>query len=210
MTMLSILKTPPMRPGALAAACAALALAAGLAAASASPALAADPNPASTTMSLKIDATQIVASVPTDVAIAVKGDGTFVAPDDVALENQSVFAVHVAKVKATVTDSPKFTLVAKGDSFTNATTDDTLWMTVTAGTHELDLSTATGTDGVETQAGQWNMGQASTADDTDKLSLALAGKVKNAKSIKTDTAATALTVQWTLAAGDATATPATP
>lgn len=202
--MTSILKTSPMRPRVLAAACAAaLALAAGLAAASASPALAADPNPASTTMSLKIDATQIVASVPTDVPIAVKGDGTFVAPDDVALENQSVFAVHVAKVKATVSDSPKFNLVAKS-GFDTASDDDVLWMTVKAGTHELDLSTATGTDGVETQAGQWNMGQATetAGDDTDKLALALAGAVKNAKNIKTDTAATALTVQWTLAAGE--------
>lgn len=207
--MLSTSKPSPLCWGARAAVCA-LALAAGLALAQTAPALAdpTPPNPKSTEMTLKIDATQIVAAVPTTVNIAVKGDGTFVVPDNTRLENQSVFAVHVAKVKATVSDSPKFTLVAKS-GFDAATDDDTLWMTVTAGSHELDLSTAAVDAGVETQADQWNMAKADATAESgdDVLALTLAGAVKNAKSIKTNNATSALTVEWTLAAGEAVATP---
>lgn len=158
----------------------------------------------STEMNLMIDETQIVTQVPTQVPIAVKGSGEFTVPPSVHLLNESVFAVHVASVKATVSADPLFHLVALGQPFADATDNDTLWMTVTPGTQDavaLDLSTATGENGVATAPGSWNMAGITTDDDTDQLSLTFAGAVKKATKLMTETAVTAVTVQWTLAAG---------
>lgn len=155
----------------------------------------------STKMNLKIDETQIVTLVPTEVPIAVKGDGAFVTPDNVRIENQSVFAVHVAKVKAEV--AADFALVASGQTFDDADTSDTLWMTATAGTDAIELSAAAAdpTDGAATADGQWNMQAAGAADNADKLPITLDGAVKKATKLKSDAAETAVTVTWVLAAG---------
>ena len=158
-------------------------------------------NPKSTAMNLMVDETQIIAQVPTQVPIAVKGGGEFTPPPSTQLLNESVFAVHVAKVKATASVDPAFTLVGEGQPFANATGDDTMWMAVTAGAQKLDLSTALGDDGVATEAGHWNMAGATTDSDDDALSFTVAGAIKNAKHLKTNDPVTAVTVQWTLAAG---------
>ena len=182
-------------------------LAASLALAGASAAFAdAAVNPKSTTMKLRIESTQVTATVPTDVAIGVNGDGTFVAPDNVKIVNGSVFAVHVSKVKATVSQTNAFNLVGK-DAFAGADAPETLWMSVKPkdGTDEIDLSEAVAA-AKDTAAGQWNMGYADAGAATDELPLEFAGAVnKTALVSSADTAVEALSLQWTIAAGAAAA-----
>ena len=160
-------------------------------------------------MNLTIDETQIITEIPTEIPVAVKGDGTFSVPQNVHIRNHSVFAVHVPKVKVTVNGQPQFALVSK-DDFKAGDDERTLWTTVKAGTHELDLSTAAGDDGVDTQKGQWNMARHDKNNETgpDKLHLTFDGAIKNASGLMSDAALTAVTVQWTLAAGEPADVPA--
>ena len=101
---------------------------------------------------------QLSVTVPSSLAVGVKGDGTFVVPQ-LTIENNSVFDVHVASIKATAAEG--FSIVNK-DAFSAATANNALWMTLApADATEIDLGTAIDAPAAA-PSGEWTIERASS------------------------------------------------
>lgn len=104
-----------------------------------------------TQVTLVADEEQMSVTVPSRLAVAVKSDGSFVTPD-LAIQNNSVFSVHVSGIKATVADG--FNLVGQ-DAFAESEGENTLWMSLTSsGNETIDLGSCVDAASA-TSSGKW-------------------------------------------------------
>lgn len=149
-----------------------------------------------TQVMLSADESQISVTVPAELAVAVKADGSFVVPD-LSIQNNSVFGVHVSSVKATVAEG--FNLVGQG-AFDAAEGDNVLWMSLTSsGEETIDLSSCTASAGTTTPS-KWAVER---AQDGNPGEIVVSGD----GAIKDFTKATgdgqeALSVAFTIKAGN--------
>lgn len=138
---------------------------------------------------------QLSVTVPGELPVGVKGDGTFVVPE-LPITNNSVFDVHVASIKATAAEG--FSIVDK-DTLATATGDNALWMTLApAGATEVDLGSAIDTPAT-TASGEWTVERASSGT-AGTLVINGAGAINELSGAVT-TNQKALDVTFTIAPG---------
>ena len=138
---------------------------------------------------------QLSVTVPSDLPVGVKGDGTFVFPG-LTIQNNSVFDVHVASIKATAAEG--FSIVDK-DTLDAATGGNALWMTLApTGATEIDLGSAIDTPAI-TPSGEWTIKRASSGA-AGTLAIDGAGAINELSGIATDEQK-ALDVTFTIAPG---------
>lgn len=129
-------------------------------------------------------------SVPTKIPFVAKADGTMLAPsaDTLQIQNKSVFPIHV--VNMVVTEQSPFKLVA---DVTVGTAANAFQFTVNG------LQAA---ESVDTSAlAAWNMGYATSANDTISLDITNAKIARVTADISTPQKAA--TITWTVASGAA-------
>ncbi|HIT51763.1 MAG TPA: hypothetical protein IAA95_06135 [Candidatus Aveggerthella excrementigallinarum] len=138
---------------------------------------------------------QLSVTVPSSLAVGVKGDGTFVVPQ-LTIENNSVFDVHVASIKATAAEG--FSIVNK-DALSAATGNNALWMTLapTDGA-EINLDTAIDVPAA-TPLGEWTIERASSGT-AGALAINGAGAINELSGAAT-TKQKALDITFTIAPG---------
>lgn len=138
---------------------------------------------------------QLSVTVPSSLAVGVKGDGTFVVPQ-LTIENNSVFDVHVASIKATAAEG--FSIVNK-DALSAATANNALWMTLapTDGA-EINLDTAIDVPAA-TPLGEWTIKRASSGA-AGALAINGAGAINELSGAAT-TKQKALDITFTIAPG---------
>lgn len=138
---------------------------------------------------------QLSVTVPSSLAVGVKGDGTFVVPQ-LTIENNSVFDVHVASIKATAAEG--FSIVNK-DALSAATANNALWMTLapTDGA-EINLDTAIDVPAA-TPLGEWTIERASSGA-AGALAINGAGAINELSGAAT-TKQKALDITFTIAPG---------
>ena len=138
---------------------------------------------------------QLSVTVPSSLAVGVKGDGTFVVPQ-LTIENNSVFDVHVASIKATAAEG--FSTVNK-DALSAATANNALWMTLapTDGA-EINLDTAIDVPAA-TPLGEWTIERASSGA-AGALAINGAGAINELSGAAT-TKQKALDITFTIAPG---------
>lgn len=138
---------------------------------------------------------QLSVTVPSSLAVGVKGDGTFVVPQ-LTIENNSVFDVHVASIKATAAEG--FSIVNK-DALSAATANNALWMTLapTDGA-EINLDTAIDVPAA-TPLGEWTIERASSGT-AGALAINGAGAINELSGAAT-TKQKALDITFTIAPG---------
>lgn len=138
---------------------------------------------------------QLSVTVPSSLAVGVKGDGTFVVPQ-LTIENNSVFDVHVASIKATAAEG--FSIVNK-DALTAATGNNALWMTLApADATEIDLGTAIDAPAAA-PSGEWTIERASSGA-AGALAVNGAGAINELSGAAT-TKQKALDITFTIAPG---------
>lgn len=162
------------------------------------PALALESDPVSsertTTVSLQGTVSQLSVTVPTAMPVKVKGDGSFV-ETGIEIQNNSIFDVHVSSISTQATEP--FSVLSK-EAFDQAVDDsDVLWMTLSAGTHSVDLGEAVG-EAVSLADPQWNV--PSVESGTGSLSIVSNGAIKNVESL-TSSQEEALKISFTVEAG---------
>ena len=129
-------------------------------------------------------------SVPTKIPFVAKADGTMLAPsaDTLRIQNKSVFPIHV--VNMAVTEQSPFKLVA---DVTVGTAANAFQFTVNG------LQAA---ESVDTSAiSAWNMGYATSANDTISLDITDAKIARVTADISAPQKAA--TITWTVASGAA-------
>lgn len=129
-------------------------------------------------------------SVPTKIPFVAKADGTMLAPsaDTLQIQNKSVFPIHV--VNMAVTEQSPFKLVA---DVTVGTAANAFQFTVNG------LQAA---ESVDTSAiSAWNMGYATSANDTISLDITDAKIARVTADISAPQKAA--TITWTVASGAA-------
>lgn len=138
---------------------------------------------------------QLSVTVPSSLAVGVKGDGTFVVPQ-LTIENNSVFDVHVASIKATAAEG--FSIVNK-DALSAATGNNALWMTLTpTDGAEINLDTAIDVPAA-TPLGEWTIERASSGT-AGALAINGAGAINELSGAAT-TKQKALDITFTIAPG---------
>lgn len=138
---------------------------------------------------------QLSVTVPSSLAVGVKGDGTFVVPQ-LTIENNSVFDVHVASIKATAAEG--FSIVNK-DALSAATGNNALWMTLApADATEIDLGTAIDVPAAA-PPGEWTIERASSGT-AGALAINGAGAINELSGAAT-TKQKALDITFTIAPG---------
>lgn len=138
---------------------------------------------------------QLSVTVPSSLAVGVKGDGTFVVPQ-LTIENNSVFDVHVAGITATAAEG--FSIVNK-DALSAATGNNALWMTLApADAPEVDLGNAINTP-AGTASGKWTIERASSGA-AGTLAINGAGAINELSGAAT-TKQKALDITFTIAPG---------
>ena len=136
-------------------------------------------------------ADQLAFEVPTKIAFAAKADGTLVGPSAEAtrIRNLSVFGIHVTDIAVSAADG--WTLA---DDAASSAADNSISFTLNG------VRAAASAD-VSADAA-WDMAYAGSADPSDSVAVATAGKVSRVtKDLSTEQRAA--TVTWTLAAGSA-------
>lgn len=138
---------------------------------------------------------QLSVTVPSSLAVGVKGDGTFVVPQ-LTIENNSVFDVHVASIKATAAEG--FSIVNK-DALSAATGNNALWMALTpTDGAEINLDTAIDVPAA-TPLGEWTIERASSGA-AGTLAINGAGAINELSGAAT-TKQKALDITFTIAPG---------
>ena len=138
---------------------------------------------------------QLSVTVPSSLAVGVKGDGTFVVPQ-LTIENNSVFDVHVASIKATAAEG--FSIVNK-DALSAATGNNALWMTLApADATEIDLGAAVDAPAAA-PPGEWTIERASSGT-AGALAINGAGAINELSGAAT-TKQKALDITFTIAPG---------
>lgn len=144
-------------------------------------------NQGKTIVNADVDA-QVQVTVPTSFTAAVKADGSFLLPDNVALKNTSTLAkAHVSAIA--VAEDVGSKLIA---SAAEATDDNSVKMTV----NEMDLTTAASF----TPSASWEIDRATDASTPGTLPLTFAGSIANPS--KTG-AIHLFDITWTVAFGGA-------
>ena len=149
---------------------------------------------AATTVYLAADASKIIASVPTQVNFLVNGDGTLIAPSDdaLAIQNGSVFGIHVAKIRTETTNNFFYCGSA---AQTNSENGVELNIAPAGGAA---ISAADATGGVAPTDAAWNMDRKGSA--TSSVGVVMSGAVANVTNDLSKNQQFA-TVNWTFAAG---------
>ena len=134
--------------------------------------------------------TQIKFVVPTSIKFAAGADGTLTGPDekDLAINNLSVFPIHVVSMQTTAYDG--WNIV---DDAATASTDNNIQFSVNG-----VAATSKGSD--LSKDPQWNMGFTGAANSS--INLSTAGRISKVNK-NLDNTKQAATITWKLAAGDA-------
>jgi hypothetical protein len=145
-------------------------------------------NTASTLVYLQADDSKIIASVPTKVALGVKGDGEFIPPTSgFTVENGSQFGIYVSNVKLALTDS--FTSDSKNKVTLN----------LTPGSASSATQLTVGDSGNTTSGSVWNISK-KNGETNGSLTITPSGKLENISSdLSSETQFGTLT--WTFKAG---------
>lgn len=156
----------------------------------------------STEVQLKADTSNMTFRVPTVINFAAGADGELTTPSDeaTAIENLSVFGIHVTGMKVTAEES--WNIVADKQAAASASTNNNITFSVGPDGAAQNAADATG-NGVDLSANTaFNMTYQGGADDT--LELLSSGSIARVDGSKLSGENTKVaTITWTLAPGSA-------
>ncbi len=141
---------------------------------------------------------QLNVAVPAKVVVAVKGDGTLLAPaaSSVKIENNSVMGVHVSEIEAQAQSG--FNLMqTSAVAGAASSTANNVGLTVQPGSGTAIELADYATSTAPATAADWSVAQ------QKDIELTLAGSMSNIDKSLSDTAIDMLSVTWTVAAGSA-------
>ncbi|MEG1517570.1 MAG: hypothetical protein RR360_04460 [Raoultibacter sp.] len=150
----------------------------------------------SSPVTLEVDTAQISVSIPTTIPLALKSDGTLIAPSAVELTNTSVYPVQVSALA--ITPAAGITLIDQAAS-NSCLAPDALWSTITpSGKRSLEAADYLSQKTVP--SGEWNLEKAGSPHAT--LITTVAGHMKNIEQNFANTHKV-FDVVWTISAGNA-------
>lgn len=137
-------------------------------------------------------------TVPLVISFAASPDGTLTAADqeELFIENQSIFGIHVTNMSVTADSS--WSLV---EDATSSDANNSISFSVGPNMSEHSAYDAMGPDGIDLSADEnWDMGYAGSPKSRIKLNAE--GKIANAtKDLSVDGGVKAATITWTIEAG---------
>lgn len=149
---------------------------------------------ATTDVYLTTDSSKIIASVPTQIDMAVSGDGTLTGPDAKSTQiiNGSIFGIHVSNIS--VSEANSFSLVS---SISGATANDSLQVALTPN-EGTSLQLADLKSGKTIETSDWNLAKKDTTGST--IDLSTSGALVNITK-DLSTSHKFATISWTFAPG---------